>query len=902
MKRALCCVCTLLLCSSAALAAGGETCDTATLIPPLVPGSPFSDSGVLGATDDCLGRPYRDVFYRYDCTCSGSYTFDMCGTNSGDSYMTLRSVTCCTGTLIASGDDQCATSAPSITTNLVAGTTYYLECGYYFSTTAAGPYVFHASTTCGAPTGACCALDGTCTETPQANCTGTWLGAGTTCTPNPCPQPGACCFPDGHCTSLPEPTCGTQGGVFLGPGTTCTQNPCPQPPVPCCLATGCVMMLAVDCTAQGGTPGVYGFDCANWFCTPPDTCEAALPMPVPGHVGFRIDNLTDDPTPACGVVTDPNKPHKNGWVTVYGTGDTITLTTCSTATTVSDTVMKVFCDCPAVTCVAGNDDSNCPNGGLKSTLSFCSFPGVPYYVTVGSYGATATGVIDLIATDDGVPCPIQACAPLPGACCLPGGACVPDLTQVACSEQGGVWQGAGTTCVPNPCPQPPVNDDCPGAIAVTEGTPAATGDNCLTLLPDWAEASCQANSNRDLWYAYTASCTGLVVMDTEGSAQSDTVLSVYASCSGPEIACDDDSGTGFLSRLTFSATAGTTYYVRVASYSTGCGGFNLNIACDPYGACCVGSACTPNLTAAACTTQAGIWQGPGTDCFPNPCVPIDYWWDVTTGEQGGNGWNGQWIFYPNAPTGPWYNMWWPNEFDPLRHKRITLTFRADFPIGSGVLESAFVWATPDWQNPDRPPLAEEETFIQRQLIEPITLPGAYTYTLELPFCPAWVSIDVRGNGYLIEGTIQHICLAPELGACCFPDGSCQDLPAAQCLPPAIWHAGTDCATFQCPQPPTGACCFRNCNCVELTPEECLAQGGRFKGIGTPCEPHLCVCRGDTNCDGVVNFGDINPFVAALTHPEDTCCFDNCDVNGDGAINFADINPFVAVLTVGGPCP
>ena len=59
--------------------------------------------------------------------------------------------------------------------------------------------------------------------------------------------------------------------------------------------------------------------------------------------------------------------------------------------------------------------------------------------------------------------------------------------------------------------------------------------------------------------------------------------------------------------------------------------------------------------------------------------------------------------------------------------------------------------------------------------------------------------------------------------------------------------------------------------------------------------------GDLNCDGMVNFGDINPFVLALTGPAayqsafPGCRWLNADCNGDGVVNFADINPFVALL-------
>jgi hypothetical protein len=63
--------------------------------------------------------------------------------------------------------------------------------------------------------------------------------------------------------------------------------------------------------------------------------------------------------------------------------------------------------------------------------------------------------------------------------------------------------------------------------------------------------------------------------------------------------------------------------------------------------------------------------------------------------------------------------------------------------------------------------------------------------------------------------------------------------------------------------------------------------------------------GDLNCDGAVDFFDIDPFVAALlAQPTYEATFPNCshslaDMNGDGAVNFFDIDPFVMTLTGGG---
>ena len=72
---------------------------------------------------------------------------------------------------------------------------------------------------------------------------------------------------------------------------------------------------------------------------------------------------------------------------------------------------------------------------------------------------------------------------------------------------------------------------------------------------------------------------------------------------------------------------------------------------------------------------------------------------------------------------------------------------------------------------------------------------------------------------------------------------------------------------------------------------------------TPTMPQTIT--GDMNCDGVVNFADINPFVLALGDTSDayyaafpTCNRMNADVNHDGHVNFADINPFVALLLGG----
>lgn len=75
-------------------------------------------------------------------------------------------------------------------------------------------------------------------------------------------------------------------------------------------------------------------------------------------------------------------------------------------------------------------------------------------------------------------------------------------------------------------------------------------------------------------------------------------------------------------------------------------------------------------------------------------------------------------------------------------------------------------------------------------------------------------------------------------------------------------------------------------------------GPTYVGAFEVCGPTL---PGDTNCDGVVDFGDINPFVMALSDPAHYietypgCPLTSADIEGDGTVDFGDINPFVALL-------
>ncbi|MEW6251012.1 MAG: hypothetical protein AB1716_10225, partial [Planctomycetota bacterium] len=77
----------------------------------------------------------------------------------------------------------------------------------------------------------------------------------------------------------------------------------------------------------------------------------------------------------------------------------------------------------------------------------------------------------------------------------------------------------------------------------------------------------------------------------------------------------------------------------------------------------------------------------------------------------------------------------------------------------------------------------------------------------------------------------------------------------------------------------------------------LVQDTNRNGAPDACE----VCRGDLNCDGLVNFNDIGPFVQRLGNAQaywaqfPHCPDANGDVNRDGLVDFNDINALVALL-------
>jgi hypothetical protein len=85
------------------------------------------------------------------------------------------------------------------------------------------------------------------------------------------------------------------------------------------------------------------------------------------------------------------------------------------------------------------------------------------------------------------------------------------------------------------------------------------------------------------------------------------------------------------------------------------------------------------------------------------------------------------------------------------------------------------------------------------------------------------------------------------------------------------------------------------------------SGGFWAAATAP--PPCAGARGDANCDGSIDFFDIDPFLEALFDPVGYhgafCGGSICAVDADcsGAVDFFDIDPFIACLFAACPaCP
>ncbi len=136
----------------------------------------------------------------------------------------------------------------------------------------------------------------------------------------------------------------------------------------------------------------------------------------------------------------------------------------------------------------------------------------------------------------------------------------------------------------------PANDECTGAIAITQATTAFDNTNATTSALA-APTSCNDGHGTtlidDLWYSYTSSCTGVLTVTTCNLTTLDTRLILYPGPTCPTAAtvplgCDDDTAGCFsgTSAVQIPVTNGQQILIRVGVIATP-GTGSLLVSCTP---------------------------------------------------------------------------------------------------------------------------------------------------------------------------------------------------------------------------------------------------------------------------------------------------------------------------------
>ena len=227
------------------------------------------------------------------------------------------------------------------------------------------------------------------------------------------------------------------------------------------------------------------------------------------------------------------------------------------------------------------------------------------------------------------PATFACCNPATGACTVSANSCTAGLTPASCAS----------TCTATACPIP--NDACANATRIGNGTFNFSTVGATTDGPSESNVGFGFGDllvNQDVWFLYTATCTGTVSVDLCG-ANYDSRVAIYSgacpTAPNTAIAGNDDAptncGAGSLhSYVTFPSTAGNQYVIRVGGFTTNSGAVVMIVGCGSQGACCHGATCTSVAGAAACTA-GGTYLGNGVSCSPpvrggsvNACCKADF--------------------------------------------------------------------------------------------------------------------------------------------------------------------------------------------------------------------------------------------------------------------------------------
>jgi hypothetical protein len=371
---------------------------------------------------------------------------------------------------------------------------------------------------------------------------------------------GSCCTQREECfEGITEDECHIREGLQWNRNGLCSDMDCTIPNGACCLRDGtCIPDSDLFwCLEQNPTQWSEGASCEDTHCAGPqpnETCELVEVISAVPYSTIFDSTLAAASAPSC----DPSftTTQNDVWWSYTPTSD------CYMIITADDSIGFTYDMTAAV--YSGPDCNNLTN------LQCVDFPepiavemavtaGTTYWIQMGAWGEFGGGG----RTQFDV-----TCGPTPtGACCL-GEACLAEKTVDQCTLEGGKWY-RGKACGDVNCG---TNDQCAGATCVGAGTYYGNTD----FANGEDVTSCTPNDSVDVWFQYTPTLSGDVVIDTMGSTF-DTSVAAFAGCGGAELACNDDFNSA-QSFIILDAVAGEPILIRIAGYDGASGDYTLNIS------------------------------------------------------------------------------------------------------------------------------------------------------------------------------------------------------------------------------------------------------------------------------------------------------------------------------------
>ncbi len=188
-------------------------------------------------------------------------------------------------------------------------------------------------------------------------------------------------------------------------------------------------------------------------------------------------------------------------------------------------------------------------------------------------------------------------------------------------------------CPPDP-PQPPDHNTCDQAQLVSDGqyefdTTLATTDGPNE--PNECDFANYTQIDHDVWYEYTATCTGELTASLCGSEYLSKIAVYGSSCpsgSNEALTCDLASCPGTArSEATLNVVEGESYLIRVGGHSGSAGLGTLTLSCEP------GPDCPADLTGDGSIGGAdlGVLLSAWGDCSDPGDCPADLTGDGSVG-------------------------------------------------------------------------------------------------------------------------------------------------------------------------------------------------------------------------------------------------------------------------------